>query len=624
MASNLFTYLVIGGGSGGIASARRAAGHGVSVALVERAGSQLGGTCVNVGCVPKKVMWNAAEIATGMEYQSSYGFGDSDGDDGAGTKKRVIDMSKLKASRDEYVHRLNGIYARNLASSGVTVISGTARLTGRRSPEGRHIVAVRPSAVDSADQQQQQQEGEERLIEAEHVLIATGSSPRLPSITGIHHALTSDGFFGLSHVPSSTAILGGGYIGVELAGILAALGSRVAILPRRADGLLAGFDSMLRQGVAEALTSQGVEIRFGINATEILPAPAVDSEGGAIPVSSSSSSSSSSYTDPGPLPASLLIRLSDGSTLGPFETVIAATGRSPNTAGLGLEAAGVAVTSSPPHAPGFAWAHMHADSMESECGPGSRQPCPPPPQAATCGADTLATSAAGRAFAPAVDVDAYQNTSVAGIYAVGDVTGRAQLTPVAIAAGRLLADRLFGPQAAAMRRSQRSGAQQGAPSSTEGNGDHAASSSQKHLPRLEYNDIPTVVFTHPPIGSIGLTEEEAKAQCAAAGEEVRTFSASFTPLFYGIVDSSHTIPKTRMKLVCAGSSHRVVGLHVIGPSADEMLQGFAVAVRMGATKADFDATVALHPTLAEEFVTMQPWNPRPPASGGGRPVRLLK
>lgn len=446
-----YDFLVIGAGSGGLAAARRAAGHGARVALVED--GHLGGTCVNVGCVPKKVMWYAAELAHYLEDASGYGFEEVGG---------RLDWAGLVARREEYIERLRGIYARNLDRDGVTLVRGRARFTGERS------VTV-----------------DDRTLEAEHVLIATGSRPAVPGVPGAELGIDSDGFFALREQPRRVAVVGGGYIALELAGVLQALGSEVTIFIRR-ELPLKHFDPMLREMVMEAMEAQGMRVR---NGTQVQQLERGDQE--AITVVSDQSPESES-----------------------FDTVIWATGRAANTQGLNLAATGVE-----PDEAGF------------------------------------------------IAVDEWQETGHPGITAVGDVTGEWMLTPVAIAAGRRLADRLFGNR----------------PGS-----------------RLDYRDIPTVVFSHPPIGTVGMSEDEA---CYRYGEEaVTTYSTRFKPM-YGALSERDL--RTGMKVVTVGAEERVVGVHLIGKDVDEILQGFAVAVKMGATKADLDDTVALHPTSAEELVTLK-------------------
>lgn len=451
-AGGRFDYLVIGGGSGGIASARRAAAHGARVALIEP--GPLGGTCVNAGCVPKKIMFNTASIAEVLRDAAGYGF-DVD--------VRGFDWTAAKRARDAYVERLNGVYARNLEVSGVEVIRGRARFT--ESPLGVRV-------------------GEQSLW-APHILVAVGGEPRRPAVPGAELGLTSDDIFRLERRPQRILIVGAGYVATEFAGVLCALGSEVTIAYRGAR-LLADFDCMIGDALAEEMTSQGIRLLPSVEACGL-----VRNDAGAIDV-----------------------LLQSSPPLGGFDAVLWAVGRNPKSSELGLDAVGV------------------------QC------------------------SAKGHIL-----VDAQQNTTAGGIYAVGDVTGVFELTPVAIAAGRRLADRLFGGDASA---------------------------------KLDYVNIPTVVFTHPPVGTVGLTEAEAKLRYEQEG--VKTYVTAFTNLYHAF--ASHK-PKTRMKLVTVGPEERVVGVHLIGHSVDEILQGFAVAVRMGATKADFDRTVAIHPTAAEELVTLR-------------------
>jgi len=446
--SRHYDLICIGGGSGGIATARRAAAHGKRCAVIER--NRLGGTCVNVGCVPKKVMWNAAHTAAAVRQAPDYGLQVSPGQ---------LDWAALKSARDAYVSRLNEIYARNLDKSGVDWIAGEAR-----------FVDARTLSVDGTQ------------YTAEHIVVATGGSPKVPDLPGAEHGIDSDGFFALESQPRRVAVVGAGYIAVELAGVLCALGSDTALVIRR-DQALRGFDETLREGLMENMAGEGIELVTGFTPAALHR----ESDG-------------------------LVLESSDGQRSGPRDAVIWAVGRQPETAGLGLESAGVAMR----------------DNGE-------------------------------------VPVDAYQNTNVPGVYALGDITGRMPLTPVAIAAGRRLADRLFGGQ------------------------------SDRYL---DYDNIPTVVFSHPPMGTVGLSEAAARER---HGDQVQAFNTAFVPMEYAL--SEHK-PRTRMKLVTVGSEQRVVGVHIIGNGADEMLQGFAVAVKMGATKADFDNTVAIHPTSAEEMVTM--------------------
>jgi glutathione reductase (NADPH) len=447
-----FDYLVIGGGSGGLASARRAARYGAKAAVIE--GAPLGGTCVNVGCVPKKVMWNAASIAEAIDDAPEYGF--------EAVRGGRFDWSTVKAKRDAYVRRLNDIYRRNLENDGVTEIQGWAKF-------------VDPTTVEV--------NGEK--IRGDRVLIATGSRPRRLGVPGDEFGITSDGFFELEEQPQRVAVIGAGYIAVELAGVFQSLGSDVTMLTRD-EHPLRRFESMLRETLLEHMVEHGIAVDACGGVTELV------------------------REDDG----TLCVHTADGRRMGGFDAVLWAVGRVPNVEKLGLE---------------------HTDVRQDADGH--------------------------------VVVDEWQNTNVERVHAVGDVTGKAQLTPVAIAAGRRLADRLFGGQTNA---------------------------------RLDYENIATVVFSHPPIGTVGLTEDEAHERWGHDG--VKCYSARFTNMYHALTERK---PKTAMKLVVAGAQERVVGIHVIGQGADEMIQGFAVAVKMGATKADLDRTVAIHPTAAEELVTMR-------------------
>ncbi|HVU04293.1 MAG TPA: glutathione-disulfide reductase [Polyangiaceae bacterium] len=444
-----FDYLVLGGGSAGVASARRAAKYGKRVALVEA--SRLGGTCVNVGCVPKKIMWSAASLAEAMHDAEGYGFG------GLAPE---LDFAKLKAGRDEYVRFLNEVYRRNLEGEGVVRVPGYGRF-------------VAPNVLDVSG----------RRLAAPHVLVATGGEPWVPDLPGKELAITSDGFFDLEALPKSAVVVGAGYIGVELAGIFAALGTRVTLV-MRADAPLRGFDRTLREALVEHLQAAGIGLERNVLVTRV-----------------------------GEREGRRAVHLDDGRVLDPADVVLFATGRRAKTAGLGLENVGIRLDD------------------------------------------------AGH-----VATDEFQATNVPGHYAVGDVTGRVPLTPVAIAAGRRLADRLFGGEPEA---------------------------------RLDYENVPTVVFSHPPIGTVGLPEDVARARY---GDAVKVYERRFTSLHYALTPYK---PKTTVKLVVVGADERVVGIHVIGLGADEMIQGFAVALKMGARKMDLDRTVAIHPTGAEELVTLR-------------------
>lgn len=445
-----YDLIVIGGGSGGLSVAERAASYGARCALIEA--DRLGGTCVNAGCVPKKIMWYAAHLAHALDDAAGYGFRlDYFG----------FDWKKLKAARDGFVRDINHWYVGYLAQAGVTLIQGFARFVDA------HTVAVG-----------------DRTFSAEHIVLATGGRPRIPQIPGAHFGITSDDFFTLNACPPQVAIVGGGYIAVELAGMLQALGAEVTLLVR-GDAVLRPFDAMIREQLLERLREDGMTVLTGAEVRAVTRS-----------------------TD-GPLQ----VRCGGAIESLQVDTLLWAVGRVPNTDTLNLAATGIAVS---------------ADGS--------------------------------------VPTDPYQNTTVPGLYAIGDITAQPHLTPVAIAAGRRLADRLFGGQPER---------------------------------RLVYENIPSVVFSHPPIGVIGLTEEEARAQ---HGDAVRIYRTQFRPMYHAFTARP---TQTLMKLVCVGPDERIIGCHLIGEAVDEMLQGFAVAIRMGATKRDFDETVAIHPTSAEELVTLR-------------------
>ncbi len=449
-----FDLLVIGGGSGGVATSNRAASHGAKCVLIES--GRIGGTCVNVGCVPKKVMWNGANLMHAIDEAPDYGIS---------VPSHAFDWATLRRQRDQHVLDLNGIYERNLTKNGVEIIHGTARFVGPKTVKA------------GAD-----------TFTAEHIVVAVGGRPIVPELPGSGFGMTSDGFFELAAQPRKIAVVGAGYTAVEMAGLLRALGSEVTMLLRRAH-LLNAFDPMLREELMAQMQADGVRV---IAQTKIAKVERNAS--------------------------GLRITQENGETVEGLDGLLWAIGRQPNTDRLDLRATGVAV------------------------------------------------DARG-----AVLTDEYQATNIAGIYALGDVIGKLDLTPVAIAAGRRLADRLFG-----------------------GMKDR----------KLDYENIATVLFTHPPIGSVGLTEPEAVQ--AHGADKIKIYETRFTPMYHAFTRRK---VKCAMKLVVAGESEKIVGCHVIGPGADELMQGFAVAVHMGATKRDFDDTVAIHPTVAEEFVTMRHGRP---------------
>ena len=446
-----YDYIVIGGGSGGIASANRAAMHGAKVILFE--GKEVGGTCVNVGCVPKKVMWYGAQVAETLHrYAGEYGFD---------VTINKFDFATLKANRQAYIDRIHGSYERGFDSNGVERVYEYARF-------------VEPHTVEVAGER----------YTAPHILIATGGHALYPNIPGSEYGITSDGFFELDEVPKRTAVIGAGYIAVEVAGVLNALGSDTHLFVRK-DRPLRTFDKDIVDVLVDEMAKSGPTLHTHANATEVVK-NADDS---------------------------LTISFNNGETI-TVDCLIWAIGRAANTSGFGLEKTGVKLTEK------------------------------------------------GTIYS-----DEFENTSVPGIYALGDVTGKLDLTPVAVKAGRQLSERLFNNKADA---------------------------------KLDYTDVATVVFSHPVIGSVGLTEEKAIAKYGA--ENIKVYKSSFTPMYTALGDNRQ--PST-MKLVTLGEDEKIIGLHGIGYGVDEMIQGFSVAIKMGATKADFDNTVAIHPTGSEEFVTMR-------------------
>ncbi len=450
MANKKYDYLVLGAGSGGLASARRAASYGAKVALFEA--DQIGGTCVNRGCVPKKVMFHAASLAEDLQDLPAYGFE---------IERKGFDWKALVERRTAYIKRLHEIYHRNIEREGIDYIQGWARLIGPHTVEAN---------------------GES--YEAPHILLPMGGRPDIPhGIKGSEHGITSDEFFKLDQLPRRVAVVGSGYIAVEIAGILHALGSDVCMFVR-SDRLLRSFDVMLQERLRDEMIAQGIHIHFN-SAIE-----SIEGKDG----------------------NELHFYCSNGLVHKGYDCLLWAVGRVPLTRNIGIETAGVEIT------------------REGH-----------------------------------IVVDAFQNTTAQGIYALGDVTESPALTPLAIAAGRKLADRIFG-----------------------GHNDA----------RQLYDQIPSAIFSHPPIGTVGLTEREARSRY----EDVNIYTAQFTNMFYALGDHK---PKTAMKLIVHGKDEHILGIHLIGRNADEIIQGFAVALRMGACKADLDATLAIHPTSAEELVTLR-------------------
>jgi len=441
-----FDLVVIGAGSGGTRASRLSAGFGARVAVVED--GRLGGTCVNVGCIPKKLFVYASHYGEDFADAAAYGWD---------VGPRRFDFARLRKHKDAEIARLNGVYARILDEAGVTRIDGRARLVDA------HTVAVG-----------------DRHITAEHILIATGGWPSLPKTPGIEHALSSNEVFALDALPERVTVVGGGYIAVEFAGIFHGMGAATTQL-YRGDLFLRGFDGDVRRALASEMRKRGIDLRFGSDVTRI------EKTG-----------------------AGLRLTLNDGSAL-ETDAVLYATGRAPNTRGLGLEALGVK------------------------------------------------TGEDGE-----IVVDDYSRSSVPSVWAIGDVTDRLNLTPVALHEGICFARTVFGKQPT----------------------------------RPHHRDVPTAVFSTPSIGTVGLTEEEARAQHG----DVLVFRSSFKPLRHTLTGRDE---QTLVKLVVDRTTDRVLGAHMLGPEAGEIIQGLGVAVKCGATKAQLDSTLGIHPTTAEEFVTLR-------------------
>ncbi|MCW8854457.1 MAG: glutathione-disulfide reductase [Gammaproteobacteria bacterium] len=443
-----YDLISIGGGSGGLAVAERAVQLGKNVAVFEV--HRMGGTCVNNGCVPKKVMWYAANLAHAVDDANAFGIP---------AQRMKTDWLKLVSGRENYIRNINNYWNNYVDDSGIDRIEGFASFVNDKTL---------------------QINGE--LYTADNIVIATGGQPIVPSVPGAEYGITSDDFFQLTEQPGRVAVIGGGYIGVELSGVLQALGSQVTLVALE-DRVLEVFDEMVSDVLMHEMESQGIDMNMQFQVS------ALEKSADGISVCSV-----------------------HGEKLTGFDTVIWAVGRHPNTANLNLHAAGVNVLPN-----------------------------------------------------GVIPVDAYEATNILGIYAIGDVTGKMPLTPVAISAGRKLADRLYDNRLGNV---------------------------------MDYDNIPSVVFSHPPVATIGMTEAKARELY----DEVIIYKSEFTPMRHALSDQGIT---TAMKLVCAGSNEKVVGIHMIGDNVDEMLQGFAVAMKMGATKADFDNTIAIHPTSSEELVTMK-------------------
>jgi glutathione reductase (NADPH) len=448
-----YDLIAIGAGSGGLSVVERAVEYGKKCAVVEA--KKMGGTCVNIGCVPKKVMWFGAHIAEALRDAPDFGFH---------VERKGFDWAELVKRRENYISNITTWYGGYMKDLGIDVLEGWGSFVDA------HTVSV-----------------DGKLVTAETIVIAPGGTPLIPNETeNAELGITSDGFFALQEQPKKVAVIGSGYIAVEIAGVLQALGTDTTLISRK-DLVLRGFDDMVRETLTDAMIESGIHKEYHFKVKKLIKA------------------------DDG----TLIIESEDGQHLEGFDEVIWAVGRQTLTEPLALDKVGL--------------------------------------------------EANGRGF---IDVNDYHQTNVPNIYAIGDVTGQAQLTPVAIRAGRYLAERLYN--------------------------------NQPEL-KMDLSKVPTVVFSHPPVGTIGLAEHDARREYGH--DNVQVYSSVFTPMRYAF--TGHQI-KTALKLVCVGEEQKVVGIHIVGDGADEMLQGFAVAVQMGATKADLDATIAIHPSSSEELVTMRP------------------
>lgn len=452
MTTQHFDLICMGGGSGGLAAAKRAAEYGAKALVIEA--KKLGGTCVNVGCVPKKILWHAAQISDFAHLAADYGFDEL---------KPQLDYPYFANKRDAFISKLNGIYQNGLDNAKVTHITGYARFTDDKtlSVNGDNYTA-------------------------DHIVIAVGGEPMIPDIDGAELGIDSDDFFALRELPRSIAIVGAGYIAIEIAGVLNALGVETHLIVRK-NRFLKQVDDEINAVVTEQMQKDGVHIHFETQVTAV--------------------KENTNAAD------TLSLSLSNNKTLD-VEQLLWAIGRTPMTDAIGLHHTGI---------------EQHANGN--------------------------------------IIIDEQQNTTQQGVYAIGDITGQPTLTPAAIEAGRQLAERLFN---------------------------------QQHAAKADFTYVPTVIFSHPAIATVGLTEAEAVA--AYGSDSVRVYRSTFNPLLRSMTE--HKVP-TKMKMVCVGEQQTVVGLHLIGDFVDEVIQGFAVAVQMGACKSDFDKTLAIHPTSGEELVTLR-------------------
>mmetsp|Transcript_4884 Transcript_4884/g.13696 ORF Transcript_4884/g.13696 Transcript_4884/m.13696 type:complete len:565 (-) Transcript_4884:104-1798(-) len=501
-----FDYLVIGGGSGGVSSAKRAAiNYGKKVGVIEC--HRLGGTCVNVGCVPKKIMFQASHIRqTLLEDAKMYNF------DAVKKSKDSFQLNwpEFKDKRDKYIARLNNIYLNGLKKAGVTVFDGFG------------------SFVDDHTVQIVKDDGSSEQVTAAHILIATGGKPYEDTkVQGIEHTITSDGFFELAQQPEKAVVVGAGYIGVELAGVLHGLGTETHLVLRK-EKALRNFDPDISGFLDQQMEKDGVHIHRNT--------------GGVAKVELQSNGKKKVTT-------------LGGDVIDNCDVVLMAPGRVPHIDDVALDAT----------------AKPNVDGMNLQ-----------------------RTRVRQHARNQHIVVDEYQNTSVPHIFALGDVCGKVELTPMAIAAGRRLSDRIFGGE------------------------EEYEALFEGMTPKASYELVPTVVFSHPTIGTIGLTEPAAIEKYGA--ENINVYKSTFVNLQYSMFEMEpKDKPKTFYKIICAGVDEQVVGLHMIGLASDEVLQGFSVAMKMGATKADFDSAVAIHPTASEEAVTMGTWGTSPQASGAKVP-----
>lgn len=485
-ATKNYDYLVIGGGSGGVASARRAASYGAKVLLIELKFNKMGGTCVNVGCVPKKVMWYAGDLAEKKHHLKSYGLSTTDDK----VKYGDFQWSLIKEKRDAYVKRLNGIYERNLKNEGVDYIYGFGQFANSNGDV--EVTLTGDQELPFLEENKTYKKDEKLVFTASKTLIATGGyAINPPNVEGHELGITSDGFFELSKQPRSVAVVGAGYIGVELSGIFKAVGSETHLVIR-GDTVLRSFDESIQSSITDYYTD-----KLGVN---------VIKQSGSVTKIEKADGDKKKVT------------LGNGQVL-EVDELVWTMGRK-SLINIGLDKVGVKLN----------------DKEQ-------------------------------------IDVDEYQRTNNPNIFSLGDVVGKVELTPVAIAAGRKLSNRLFS-------------------------GDKAFENDH-----LDYSNIPSVIFSHPEAGSIGLSCKEAKEKYGE--DQIKIYKSKFNAMYYAMMDDDSLKSPTSYKIVCAGKDEKVVGLHIVGDSSAEILQGFGVAIKMGATKKDFDNCVAIHPTSAEELVTMK-------------------